>query len=196
MIRVNNHDTFIFSEKHQNVFGGQTILINKSKEITITTPFLPSYTGIYQKNLNKTSIDFHVTDEVKLFFDELDKKVLCEAIHNDIAWFGKSLSESEVRSMFQPTVNHNNILTCKIQVYPNTDRFIGNIYNNDRQLVDNYSIQNMSVASIIKLTGVYFIPRKFGLSLKVLQMKTRPLRNELNSYAFVDESDVSDAEPN
>ena len=54
----------------------------------------------------------------------------------------------------------------------------------------------MSVASIIKLTGVYFIPRKFGLSLKVLQMKTRPLRNELNSYAFVDESDVSDAEPN
>lgn len=196
MIKVKNYDTFIFSEKHKNVFGGQTILINKSKALELNIPFLPSYTGIYKKQLNKFSIDFHVTNHVKDFFDEMDQKVLDEAIRNDVAWFGKSLSENEIKSMFEPTVNQNNVLTCKIPVYPNTDKFVGDIYNNDREIVDCCFIQNMDVASIVKLVGVYFIPRKFGLSFKVLQLKTRPLRNELESYAFLDESDISDAEPN
>ena len=199
---------FKFSNVKQNTNGGKTIFVNKSTDdygkITIVTPkcYLPFGVSTYNGRKSiQLSLNEDTCGEFKEFLSQLDLRVLQEAVNSSHAWFNKTLSPEAINDLYNPclkqkTEKYPPNFRARFPTHPDTNRFLGDIFDTNRNVVSESAITpGCSVEAIVELTGVYFVAKEFGLSWKIIQLKVFP-NNKLQGYSFVSDSDDdSDAEP-
>jgi len=75
-------------------------------------------------------------------------------------------------------------LKLKVAVDPKTDKIIPEAFNMQQQVVDIKSIEKQSkVMAIVEFNQVWFIDKKFGISVKLLQVLLQPSKT-LPKFAF------------
>lgn len=212
IFNVNDLDVtqFKYSEPKMNAMGGQSIHIaaNDEKEkIIIQTPKCNVSKGlnVFTTNQNdkRYSIDLMLHSDTpamqtfKQFLQKFDDRNCDLAVENSNTWFKKYLDQSVVDEIYRSTMKtHEDGQTMKVKLPVRNDKFIGDIFDQNKQPVSSLSIiqENCTVQAIIECTGMYFIPKEFGITWKVLQLKVTP-PSQLERYAFVDENSDEDVEP-
>ena len=105
-----------------------------------------------------------------------DETVIRTVVENYPAWFGKSVSEDEVRAIFYSSVRDSSDptrypATWKVSI-PNYGGVCQvDIFDEKRDLVSLDAIQKGTyVVVLAELSGLWFVDRKFGIKWKPLQM--------------------------
>lgn len=149
---------------------------------------------------------------VKTFCEKMqafDDKVIDTAMSQSKTWLRKSVTSREViQAVYTPLLKYSkDKSTGEISTqYPPVVRLqiprnkAGNIdvevYDTDRKLVkfEDVDFKKAQVTAIVQVASVWLISGKFGVTLKVMQMKVAQQQSKLVGYAFmVDEDDPSDA---
>lgn len=110
----------------------------------------------------------------------LDDIMVKTVASNSVEWLGKPLKEEGLREMLMRPTPHMSkkgeyapTLKLKVAVEPKTDKIIPEAFNMQQQVVDIKSIEKQSkVMAIVEFNQVWFIDKKFGISVKLLQVRS------------------------
>jgi hypothetical protein len=99
---------------------------------------------------------------------------------NSTEWLGKPLKEEGLREMLLSPTPHASkkgdyapTLKLKVAVDPKTEKIIPEAFNLQQQQVDITTIEKQSkVMTIVELNQVWFVDKKFGISVKLLQVRS------------------------
>lgn len=195
-----------------NASGGQTIYINTpntaSKRIVISLPRCTLPFGVSDYNGRK-SLQFSLwgdSDKMiqfKKFLADLDLRNVQTAVNESSLWFKKKISPDVVQTLYNPCMKQNDdkyppMFRARFPTHPDTGRFIGDIFDVNKNLVNESCISpGCQVEAIVEMVGIYFVAKEFGVSWKVVQLKVYP-NERIKGYSFLcdTDDDVSDAEPN
>lgn len=186
-----------FSEPSVNNSGGLSVYMKyNNKLIYIKSPMSTLQTDLCKNGCVNKFLSLQFTDiSFQSFLSDLDMYILKQAFVNNKKWFGKSIDEKTINSIYK----RNTIDNFKLKIPLSTNKtFNGIIYDEHRNIIDqSYIKYGCSVQFILEITGLYFIGNEFGISWKTIQIKVKP-NDTLTYYAFNDNSDddISDAEPN
>ena len=145
---------------------------------------------------------------VKACFDNLtqfDEKVFESALANTKAWFKKNITERVVMKALQtPIVKFSKkdgessmqyppVVRLQIPRNKNGDVDV-EIYDADRQKLnfDAVDFKRAQVTAIVHISSIWLISGRFGVTMKVQQMKVTQQQLKLSQYAFIDDSDDED----
>lgn len=144
---------------------------------------------------------------VKTFFDKMtqfDDLLIDTAMTNSKAWFRKVLANREVaQAVFTPLVkfskdkNTGELSTqyppvVRLQIPRNKNGNIDvEIYDANRNKLnfDEVDFKRAAVTAIVQVSSVWLISGKFGVTMKVQQMKINQSQSKLSTFAFVEDSD-------
>lgn len=144
---------------------------------------------------------------VKSFFDnfvKFDDKLIDTGLQNCKQWLRKTTSSREVvQAVYAPLIKYSKdketgeVSTkyppvVRLQIPRNRAGAIDvEIYDSSRQRVDFDSVdfKRASVTAIVQISSVWIISGKFGVSMKVHQMKVAQSQTKLTQYAFIDDED-------
>tara|TARA_B110000977_G_scaffold178745_1_gene236677 strand:- start:1980 stop:2630 length:651 start_codon:yes stop_codon:yes gene_type:complete len=201
---------FVYSEPKINAMGGQSVYIGANSEndkIVIQTPkcALPFGLNSFQPNNGdvKYSLDFSLRGNHAImqnftgFLQKFDDRNTEVAVEKSKEWFKKQLDQSVIDEIYRNTLKtqKNYAPIIKVKVPTKQGKFLGDIFDQNKNKVDLESIQKGStVQAIIECVGMYFIAKEFGITWKVVQLKVYP-PNKLNGYSFVDDNSEEEVEP-
>lgn len=169
----------------------------------------PSDKGGYDKvhlDLSLTGYD-GTNPNVKTFFDKMtqfDELLINTAMANSKAWFRKIIANRDIaQAVFTPLVKFSKdkvtseISTqyppvIRLQIPRNKNGEIDiEIYDASRNRLkfDDVDFKKAAVTAIVQVSSVWLISGKFGVTMKVQQMKINQSQSKLSTFAFVDDSD-------
>ena len=198
-----------FSNPKQNALGGQSISVstNENKKLIFQSPKCLAYNGVSVcsfSNSTKSScyIDIFAnsnTNPMITFINQIslfDENIKKNAAANSSSWFKKHLDFETIQKLYKPSLKEHEISKyMRLKMPTNKDNeFLGDIFDKNKHHSSlDYIVPNSIVQVIIECTGIYFIPKEFGVTWKVIQIKVNP--PFLSNYAFIDDNDSDDAEP-
>ena len=170
-------------------------------------------TGGFDKmhlDLSMKGYDSDSTPSVKAFFNNMqafDEKMIDMALQNCKNWLRKTTTSRDViQAVYTPLVKYSKDKdTGEISTkYPPSVRLqiprnkAGNIdveiYDSMRNRVDFDSInfKRATVTAIVQVSSAWIISGKFGVTMKVHQMKVNQDSQTLQGYAFINDEDDID----
>ena len=204
-------DNLEFSDVRKNKMGGKAIYLshNTNKKIYLQLPYLRAPYGLssytdqtsgrvsYSLDLSLDSSDEKSAQVLELF-EKLDARVLEHVSKNSSEILGKKFNKAVLQeALFKPMVRRSKDdkypPTLKLKILQNRDGgFVPKAYNNKREETDLNDIEKgQSVTTIIDLSQIWFIDNKFGVTVRLQQVKLAPTAR-LPACAFVeDEFDAS-----
>ena len=175
-----------FSEPSLNASGGCSVYVKEDgKKIMWKTPKSKILVGI--EEMKRNSIHICIKDlEFERRIIEFNDCIITTACNNCKKWFGKHVTKDIIKSLYN---NQCNVMRAKMT--KNVD-----VYNEHGKLVDHTTLKkDRKVELIVECVGLYFIPKEFGISWKILQARVYPNDN-IETYSFESDcDDMSDAEP-
>lgn len=199
--------------------GGKMININyNGQKLFMQLPSLIASYGLSvwpsdKGGLDKMHLDLSMAGydgtnpNVKTFFDKMtqfDDLLIDTAMTNSKAWFRKVLANREVaQAVFTPLVkfskdkNTGELSTqyppvVRLQIPRNKNGNIDvEIYDANRNKLnfDEVDFKRAAVTAIVQVSSVWLISGKFGVTMKVQQMKINQSQSKLSTFAFVEDSD-------
>lgn len=200
-----NMNSLVFSNPKQNALGGQSISVfteDNDKLIFQSPKCLAPYgiSSFSNQFSNKKSFSIDISIDSNNFINQLslfDTYVKqCAATYSNL-WFKKHLDYDTIDKLYKPSLKDGEINKfMRIKMPTDKDNnFLGDIFDKNKQHNNlDYIVPNSTNQVIMECTGIYFIPKEFGASWKVIQIKSIP--PSLSNYAFIDDnSDNDEAEP-
>ena len=178
-----NLEEIVFGIPRANKTGAISVSVkNKCHKIRLICP----RSRLFEYNNKSISTYVSVWNVVT----NIDNNILQNAISKNKEWFGKTLSQEKIRSLFNRSIR-NGIFKARINLSDVT------VFDPCNNVINTDCIKtDLDAKLYVECSGIYFIGNEFGLSWKVLQIKLFP-KDRLVQYSFFsDESDDSDAEPN
>jgi hypothetical protein len=144
---------------------------------------------------------------VKTFFEKMvafDDKLVDTCLNNSKTWLRKNVTSREVvQAVFTPLVKYSKdkatgeISTqyppvVRLQIPRNRSGDVDvTVYDNNKQQVNfqDVNFKGAQVTAIVQVANVWIISGKFGVTIKVHQMKVNQQTSKLSGYAFVDDED-------
>ena len=144
---------------------------------------------------------------VKTCFDNLnhfDEKVISEAMLNSKQWFKKNITTREVmQAIYTPLIKYSKdketgeISTkyppvVRLQIPRNKSGAIDvEVYDNNRNKLnfETVDFKRAQVTAIVQISSIWLISGKFGVTMKLQQMKVVQQHNVFAGYAFIEDSD-------
>jgi len=195
-------------KKNQN--NGKTIFINtKSNE-----PFLlefprmrvPFGLNVYEDENTKRcsySISLSLSDEkVVEFLKSIDDYIVGYVSENSEKCLGKVMNETVIReALYTPLVKESKdpkyAPTLKVKLHQNPEGSFDDVYDPKGVEFNLNELQKgQNVAPILKLSSIWFVGTKFGVSVRLEQLMVLP-QNKLKGFAFkryLDEVEVNEEE--
>ena len=169
----------------------------------------PASMKSYSIEISLSGMD--TVEEMKTLFtklNELQEKIIEDAVVNSTAWFGKKYTSTEVlRELFSPIIKYSKdketgaiktqyppTFKVKLPWSNTTDKFTFACCDMDKQDIDLNDIRKVMkggrVRILIQIAGIWFIGGKFGVSLKAFQGQFEPIvQGKAGAFAFEDDSD-------
>jgi len=214
-IHANEFDVsdLTFSKVRKNKMGGKAIYIsNKGNKLYMQLPALRAPFGLsslVDPNSGNTSysldlsLDVTDSDENEKFVKilrQIDTKIIDEIHKHSSILFGKKHKRETMEEvMYRPLVKEPKdpqyapMMKLKVYKDPSGD-FTANAFNTDREKVVLDQLEKgCTVTTIVEFTQIWFIDTKFGVTVKLNQMRTSP-SNKLEEYAFLDEPKTEEEE--
>ena len=195
-----------YSDAKSNIMGGQSVFItNNDSKIYIQTPKCKCISGVSHyttsngdtiQSLNLTlSSSTESNIMIKTFLEVLDESNIIYAEKSSLKWFKKLLSRDIIMSMYNMQVQNDKF---KVKLPMKNSDFEGLVFDKNNKEIELESIKpGCTVQCIIECSGIYFMPSKFGISWKALQIKLLESPTE-TGYSFIDEEIIDkfeDVEP-
>ena len=180
-------NTAKFHEIRTTSAGGKSI--NVSTEDNKKVQFI---TNTFKFNFEKNKI---IIPKDKWLDNELYDIIKDHIVKKSEIIYGKKLPIDVINEM-------NNDSECNdiFAKFPTFEingetEFDGMIFDNAKKKIPLSKLKcNSNVQVILELVGIYFIPKRFGVSWKVVQIRTLP-KTDLTKYSFDDFDDCEDATP-
>lgn len=171
-----NVEDIIFTGKHKNKGGGEAVYVsyNNNPKFVLQTDKIYCNSGIIDNN-----------------YIELETN---NTLFGDII----SSFESKIKTIYED--EENSLRSCitdnKIKLgIQNNNNFKTTIYSSDKK--ELYSINDsIFLQCLIQIAGIWFKNNEYGISWKLLQIKTYDKELILDGYSFLDDGiDVHDVIP-
>ena len=191
-----------FSDIRKNANnGGKTIYLNgrgKSK-LFVQLPKMKAPFGLGINEYDgKTSYSLPMTADDPVFVDFLkkfDDMVVAKVVENSETYLGKSMNETVVRealytALFKPPSDEKYAPLFKTKILANHDgTFLPQVFTTDREPFDlNKLEKGQYVTAIVHIPSIWFVGTKFGVTIRLQQLRVTPSQ-KLTEYAFVDDDD-------
>jgi len=191
-----------FSDIRKNANnGGKTIYLNgrgKSK-LFIQLPKMKAPFGLGINEYDgKTSYSLPMTADDPVFVDFLkkfDDMVVAKVVENSETYLGKSMNETVVRealytALFKPPSDEKYAPLFKTKILANHDgTFLPQVFTTDREPFDlNKLEKGQYVTAIVHIPSIWFVGTKFGVTIRLQQLRVTPSQ-KLTEYAFIDDDD-------
>jgi hypothetical protein len=164
---------------HKNRLGGEAVyfLYNDNKKIILQSDKIFCNSGLSDNNI----LELDLTDSLILNIINNLENELKTHYENDE-------NENKIRSILNDTN-----LKLKVENNQNSKTII---YSSDKSELESVN-EDTHVQCLIQIIGVWFKKKEFGVSLKLLQVKTYEKETQLSGYSFIDDtSDLPDVVPN
>ena len=192
-------------KKNQN--NGKTIFINnKSKEpVLLELPKLRVPFGLnsYEDEVTKRctySISLSLSDEKLVdFLKSVDDYIVNYVTENSEKCLGKVMNETVIReALYTPLARESKdskyAPTLKVKLLQNPEGGFDDVYDTKGEPFDLHELQKgQNVAAILKLSNIWFVGTKFGVSVRLEQLMVFP-QNKLKGFAFKRYIDVAEEE--
>lgn len=160
-----------------------------------------------QLDLSLKGYDSDVSPSVKAFYNNLqqfDEKMIDTAMQNSKMWLRKAGTSREViQAVYTPLIKYAKDKdtgeisnkyppTVRLQIPRNRAGDIDiEVYDAFRKRVDFDAVnfKRAQVTAIVQISSVWIISGKFGITMKVHQMKVNPDSQGLQGYAFIPDED-------
>jgi len=191
-----------FSDIRKNANnGGKTIYLNgrgKSK-LFVQLPKMKAPFGLGINEYDgKTSYSLPMTADDPTFVDFLkkfDDMVVAKVVENSETYLGKSMNETVVRealytALFKPPSDEKYAPLFKTKILANHDgTFLPQVFTTDREPFDlNKLEKGQYVTAIVHIPSIWFVGTKFGVTIRLQQLRVTPSQ-KLTEYAFIDDDD-------
>ena len=164
------------TSKHKNKVGGEAVYFtyDKSKKIILQTDKLYTSFGISENNVIEVDLsDSSTLELLKQLEDNLRKEY--------------DTDDLKLRSI----LNENN-LKLKVHSGENLKTVIYSSNKNELDAIDN----DVNLQCLIQFVGIWFKNGEYGVSLRLLQIKTYEKEEHLDGYSFIDDdSELPDVVP-
>lgn len=152
----------------------------------------------YDIQLSFKDIDSRETlQQLKDFLEQIDNKVVDEALANSQKWFGKKYKNKEVvAALFNESVKYYKDpetgersdkypANYKLKLPYRDGEFKVEVYDGNRNKIDINSVQTKGakITALVECSGVWVIGGKFGISYKTLQLQIKP-RETISGFCF------------
>lgn len=202
-----------YGQPKVNDNGGKSIYISLNKSpILLQTPEMYAPFGMSKwendKGLPKYTLDLSFKDMeskpmIRAFYDrmnELDEKLILDAVENSFDWMKKkNVSHDVMSALYTKQVKHpidkatgeitnKYPATFKLNLPFRDGEFKCDVFDSKtKSLVNLTEIETKGsrVTAIIQCLGIWVAAGKFGCTWKVVQMKVMPPRG-ISGYAFKD----------
>jgi len=166
--------------------------------------------GLDKMHLDLSLVGYETVPAIKSFYEKMsafDDKLIDTALAQSKAWLRKAISSREVvQAVYTPLLKYSkDKATGETTQYPPTVRLqiprnkAGDVdvevYDSARQRLkfDEVEFKRAQVTAIVQISSVWIISGKFGVTMKVQQMKVGQSQSKLVGYAFMrDEDDPVD----
>jgi len=191
-----------FSDIRKNANnGGKTIYLNgrgKSK-LFVQLPKMKAPFGLGINEYDgKTSYSLPMAADDPTFVDFLkkfDDMVVAKVVENSETYLGKSMNETVVRealytALFKPPSDEKYAPLFKTKILANHDgTFVPQVFTTDREPFDLNNLEKgQYVTAIVHIPSIWFVGTKFGVTIRLQQLRVTPSQ-KLTEYAFVDDDD-------
>lgn len=196
---ISNFDANVinFSDVKKNRNGGKFVSLTNDNGVPVylQMPSLRTPFGVNPPNdkVREYYLSLSLTPDVEKKLVEIDEYVLTYVSENSVALLGKQVDKSTMKDLLytpivRPSADGKYAPVIKIKASMGEGKNLPDVYNTNREQVSIDDItKGSSVESIIELNQVYFINGKFGVSIRLNQVKIAPA-NRLRGYAFIDTS--------
>ena len=123
----------------------------------------------------------------------LDEKVIDTVLANSATWLGKKYTKEMMKEvMYKPIVkvpnNPQYSSTIKLKILTDSSGdFVPDAYDSERNHIDLASIGSGDrVSAIMEICSIWFIDTKFGVTVRLSQLKTEP-STKITGFAFLEE---------
>jgi hypothetical protein len=165
------------TSKHKNKIGGEAVYFTyeNSKKIILQTDKLYTSFGISENNV----IELDISDSsTLLLLEKLEQNLKEEYDTEDV----------NIRSII-----NNNILKLKVQTKDQLKTVIFSSNKDELEAIDN----DINLQCLLQFIGIWFKNNEYGISVRLLQIKTYEKEEQLNGYSFIDDdSELPDIVPN
>jgi len=182
--------------KNQTNSGKKIFINNKSKEpVLLEFPKMKVPFGLNSYEDEKTgrisySISLSLTDEkVVNFLKSIDDYIVNYVTENSEMCLGKVMNETVIReALYTPIAKESKdpkySPTMKVTLYKNPEGSFDDVYDPNGNDFDLNELQKgQHVAAILKLSNIWFVGTKFGVSVRLEQLLVFP-QNKLKGFAF------------
>lgn len=201
---INNFsvDNLTFSDIKKNARGGKYVLLSDNgQDIYLQLPSLPAPFGISEPHdeVKEYSLTLSLSDEEVLTkLRQLEDEVIGYVSEYSKELFGKNLDKSVLRDvMFNPIVKMPKeegkyAPTMKLKASTGNGKYVADFYKTSREKIEISDIKKGSrIETIVRVGQIWFIDKKFGVSLKLEQAKVH-MSTKISGYAFNDDEDGID----
>jgi len=194
-----------FSDIRKNANNGKTIYLggrgNSKLYVQIPKMKVPFGLGVFEDNNGKVSYNLPMTADDPAFVDFLkkfDDLVVTKVVENAETYLGKTMNETVVRealytALFKPPSDEKYSPIFKTKILANQDgTFVPQVFTTDRQPFDlNKLEKGQYVTAIVHIASIWFVGTKFGVTVRLQQLRVTPSQ-KLTEYAFVDDDEDVD----
>ena len=171
-----NVEDIIFTGKHKNKGGGEAVYVsyNNNPKFVLQTDKIYCNSGIIDNNYIEIEIDNSLFGDVVLSFETKIK----DMYENDDNCLRSCITDNKIKLGIQ---NNKNFKTT--------------IYTSDKKELDSINV-SINLQCLIHVAGIWFKNNEYGISWKLLQIKTYDKELILDGYSFLDDGiDVHDVIP-
>ena len=190
--------------------GGKLVYISNAnrKPFVFKTPTLrvPYGMSTYQNEKYYLNMSLNDVDDFKDKLLSLQQIVVDEAYEKSLSWFKKSYKNKDsIQELFAPCVKYSEPRdgksyppTVQFSVPYKNDKFDCDAYDSEKNPIE-ISMENIprgsKVSAIVQCSGVWIAGSKFGLTMKIVQMKVCPEKVfKIEGYSFIDDEDEEEAD--
>ena len=152
-----------------------SVQLTTSESEALRVPFALS---TFDEGDKKRSLALECTDELKTFASALDARVMRAALDNSKEWFGRKLKETEVETMYMPLVHesaeHAPFIRTKLSAARPTPTVLYAGTDFASVSAEDVLVPNARILPIAKLSEVWFMPDKFGVTFTITQAVVWP----------------------
>jgi len=190
-----------FSDIRKNANnGGKAIYLggrgNSKLYVQLPKMKAPFGLGVFEDANGKVKYNLPMTADDPTFVDFLkkfDDLVVTKIVENAETYLGKSMNETVVREalytpLFKPPLEEKYSPLFKTNILSNQDgTFVPQVFTTDREPFDlNKLEKGQYVTAIVHITNIWFVGTKFGVSVRLQQLRVTPSQ-KLTEYAFIDD---------
>jgi hypothetical protein len=195
-----------FSDIRKNANNGKTIFLggrgNSKLFLQLPKMKVPFGLGVFEDANGKVSYNLPMSADDPTFADFLkkfDDLVVTKVVENSETYLGKAMNETVVRealytSLFKAPSDGKYSPIFKTKVMANQDgTFVPKVFTTDREPFDlNKLEKGQYVTAIVHVASIWFVGTKFGVTVRLQQLRVTPSQ-KLTEYAFVDDEEDDDS---